>query len=186
VGFVTVLHPRGDIERPDGPTITRASVWIEQEIAIAAYIQRIEKRQLPVIVFKHKNVGLEGLRALLHLNPIEFSVESEVLASLPEHVGKWPVFTFKPRGSTLHDLIKVIIAPVSRSRSEGECPLEKLDDIGVLIRLHNGIHVRIPKADYIESWDDDLSKPKLILTRKYFQGHLPGYEDAAEFFLPAR
>jgi hypothetical protein len=45
--FITVLHPRGQIERPDHSVVTRASVWIEQEIAIAAYIQRIEKRALP-------------------------------------------------------------------------------------------------------------------------------------------
>lgn len=29
VAFVTVLHPRCQIERPDGPTLVRASVWIE-------------------------------------------------------------------------------------------------------------------------------------------------------------
>src|ERR1700751_752808 len=37
VGFITVLHPRGEIKRPNG-SIVRASVWIEQEIAIATYI----------------------------------------------------------------------------------------------------------------------------------------------------
>src|SRR5215472_1283701 len=39
IGFITVLHPRGVITRPDGTTFTRASVWIEQEIAIATYIR---------------------------------------------------------------------------------------------------------------------------------------------------
>src|ERR1700730_3696945 len=52
-GFITVLHPRGDIHRPDGSKITRASVWIEQEIAIATYIQSVEKRPLPIIAFAH-------------------------------------------------------------------------------------------------------------------------------------
>src|SRR5208282_5787967 len=40
VAFITVMHPRGEIRRPDGSTLFRASVWIEQEIAIATYIQR--------------------------------------------------------------------------------------------------------------------------------------------------
>ena len=30
-GFITVLHPRGKIVRPNGSELIRASVWIEQE-----------------------------------------------------------------------------------------------------------------------------------------------------------
>src|ERR1035438_5885828 len=51
--FITVIHPRGTITRPDGSKLTRASVWIEQEIAIATYIQHIEERSLPVLAFIH-------------------------------------------------------------------------------------------------------------------------------------
>lgn len=61
VAFITVLHPRGEIKRPDGSVVVRASVWIEQEIAIATYIQRVENRKLPIIAFKHRAVGREGL-----------------------------------------------------------------------------------------------------------------------------
>jgi hypothetical protein len=86
--FVTVLHPRGQIRRPDNSVVTRASVWIEQEIAIAAYIQRVEKRALPVIAFAHKDVSLEGLRTLLHINPIPFSKEADIIFRLPEHLLK--------------------------------------------------------------------------------------------------
>src|SRR5947207_7272769 len=89
VAFITVLHPRGEIRRPDGPMLVRASIWIEQEIAIATYVRRVEKRSLPIIAFKHKSVGLEGIRSLLHLNPIEFTDESEVLAALPERLAEW-------------------------------------------------------------------------------------------------
>jgi hypothetical protein len=67
VGLITVLHPRGEITKPDGTKHVRASVWIEQEIAIATYIQRVEKRALPVVAFIHSSVGREGLRDLLHL-----------------------------------------------------------------------------------------------------------------------
>ena len=82
-GFVAVLHPRGKIIRPDGSEHTRASVWIEQEIAIATYIKRVQNRELPVIAFIHKSVGREGIRDLLQLNPIVFTNEMEVLAALP-------------------------------------------------------------------------------------------------------
>src|SRR4029077_17184278 len=85
-GFITVLHPRGTLKRPDGSLHTRASVWIEQEIAIATYIKHVEKRDIPVIAFIHQSVGREGIRDLLHLNPITFSEEMEVLAGLPERL----------------------------------------------------------------------------------------------------
>ncbi|MGA9156213.1 MAG: hypothetical protein WB249_05435 [Candidatus Sulfotelmatobacter sp.] len=87
--FITVLHPRGKIVRPDGSTQVRASVWIEQEIAIATYIQRVGKRSLPVIAFIHRSVGREGIRDLLHLNPIPFADEAEILAALPELLEPW-------------------------------------------------------------------------------------------------
>jgi len=88
-GFITILHPRGTITRPNGSTIVRASVWIEQEIGIATYIQRIEKRSLPVIAFIHKSVGREGIRDLLHLNPIIFEDEADVLAELSQRLEPW-------------------------------------------------------------------------------------------------
>ncbi len=87
--FIAVLHDRGTIARPDGPAITRASVWIEQEIAIAAYIQHVERRNIPIIIFKHNSVGLEGLRSLLHVNPIPFSDESDIIFALPALLQNW-------------------------------------------------------------------------------------------------
>jgi hypothetical protein len=87
--FITVLHPRGKIIRPDGSIHIRASVWIEQEIAVATYIQRVEKRSLPVIAFIHESVGREGIRDLLHLNPIPFTNEGEILAALPDLLQPW-------------------------------------------------------------------------------------------------
>ena len=89
VAFITVLHPRGQISRPDNSVFNRASVWIEQEIAIATYIQRVEERELPIIAFKHRSVNREGLRQLLHLNPIEFTNEADVLEALPKLLERW-------------------------------------------------------------------------------------------------
>jgi hypothetical protein len=88
-GFITVLHPRGTIMRPDHTTHTRASVWIEQEIAIATYIRRIEKRELPVMAFIHEDVGLEGIRSLLQLNPKRFMIESQILDDLRVRLLGW-------------------------------------------------------------------------------------------------
>ncbi|SRR6266566_6728076 len=89
IAFITVLHPRGEITRPHGSKVIRASVWIEQEIAIATYIQRVENRSIPIIAFKHKSVSHEGIRNLLNLNPTEFTTEEEVLAELPKRLESW-------------------------------------------------------------------------------------------------
>jgi hypothetical protein len=105
VAFITVLHPRGEIRNPGGTVLVRASVWIEQEIAIATYVKRVGNRPVPIIAFKHKSVGREGIRDLLHLNPIEFSDEGEILAELPRHLASWK--SLKPSGIELKLTSKV-------------------------------------------------------------------------------
>jgi hypothetical protein len=65
------------------------NVCFEQEISIATCIQREEKCKLPVMAFIHKSVGREGIRDLLHLNPMSFTDESEVLAGLRERLLEW-------------------------------------------------------------------------------------------------
>lgn len=109
-GVVAVLHPRGDITTPTG-NVTRASVWIEQELAIAAYIEHVEKRKLQVIAFRHERVSLEGLRVLLHINPTPFREDSEVLAKLPELLKRWE--RMKSTG------ISVKLTSIERRHAEG-------------------------------------------------------------------
>lgn len=125
--LIVVLHPRGTIERPNDSPVVRASVWIEQEIAIATYIKRVEKRSLPIIVFKHVKVGREGLRDLLQLNPIEFTHESEVLARLPERLKDWRDL---PRSSHTD---AVLLADVI-SEMEDNLGKAKMPQIGVTYR----------------------------------------------------
>ncbi len=84
-GLVVVMHARGDITTPVGHKVVRASVWIEQEIAIAAFIQKIQKREIKIILYAEKGISLEGVRSQLHLNPIEFDDNSEV----EEHFKKY-------------------------------------------------------------------------------------------------
>ncbi len=87
--FIVVLHPRGTITRPDNSVLIRASVWIEQEIAIATYIKRFENRDMPIVAFKHTTVGREGIRELLSLNPIPFTDEADILTALPKFLREW-------------------------------------------------------------------------------------------------
>jgi hypothetical protein len=93
VGFIAVMHPRGDVVIPgrNTPLLTRASVWVEQEIAIAAFINRGRKQKIPTAVYRHASVGREGMRDLLHLNPVTFETNEEILAHLQIRLPSWNV-----------------------------------------------------------------------------------------------
>ena len=88
LALIVVMHPRGTITH-GGSSRVRASVWIEQEIAIATYIQRVDKRPLPIIAFIHRDVGREGIRDLLSLNPIPFESDDDVLGVLRDRLPLW-------------------------------------------------------------------------------------------------
>jgi len=90
-GFITVMHRRGNVcYGPDkSEPLDRASVWIEQEIAIAAYIQRTAKNDLLTAAYIEKGVGREGLRELLHLNPLEFTSNDQIITDLKTRLNTW-------------------------------------------------------------------------------------------------
>src|SRR5271163_3427219 len=62
VGLIVVMHHRGAVELPDGRKLVRASVWIEQEIALATLMQQILHRHLHVAFFAEKGIAIEGIR----------------------------------------------------------------------------------------------------------------------------
>jgi hypothetical protein len=131
--FITVMHPRGKIYRPAGSEHVRASVSIEQEIAIATYIQRVEKREFPVIAFIHRSVGREGIRDLLHLNPEPFVDESDVLAALPKRLLKWKSLPVSG--------LRVQLRSVNPTYREGHCVRQ------LVISLVNSSSQRVTKLD---------------------------------------
>ena len=87
--FVTVMHPRGTVTSPSGRSHTRGSVWIEQEIAIAAHLVHVHKKKLRVQAYVHHDIFLEGIRQQLHLNPVRFLTNSEILDDLRTKLPTW-------------------------------------------------------------------------------------------------
>lgn len=77
-GLVAVMHHRGNVSTPQGPRL-RGSVWIEQEIAIAAFVKQTQGRDMPVVLYLQEGISLEGVRQQLHLNPVTFRNSQEVL-----------------------------------------------------------------------------------------------------------
>jgi hypothetical protein len=88
VGFIAIMHDRGRVSIPNGQ-ITRASVWIEQEIAIAALMQQVAGRPLHVRSYIQEGITIEGVRQHIHLNPKIFRTEQEVLGDLRVVLKDW-------------------------------------------------------------------------------------------------
>jgi hypothetical protein len=76
-GFVAVLHNRGT-GNLGGHPFERASVWVEQEIAIAAFLVQVLERDIPVQVYIQRGIELAGIRQLLTTNPVSFDDEREI------------------------------------------------------------------------------------------------------------
>lgn len=89
VCLIAIMHPRGIVTFPDNKQEIRGSVWIEQEIAIAAYITQILKRPLKIAPYMHRSIRREGMRDQLLLNAVTFSDDSEVLKHLRELLPHW-------------------------------------------------------------------------------------------------
>lgn len=87
-GLVAIMHPRG-IVNAFGNQHTRGSVWIEQEIAIAAFMTHCLKKNMEVVVFTHEDIRREGIRDLLQLNPIAFRDDAEIVSKLPTVIKTW-------------------------------------------------------------------------------------------------
>lgn len=95
VGLIAIMHHRGIVNvPPPESTLMRASVWVEQEIAIAAFMQQVLNRSLHVALFIQKGVKLEGIRTQLQLIPVEFDRSEDVITRLREILPTWkePLF----------------------------------------------------------------------------------------------
>lgn len=66
-GVIFLLHEREQVSGSRGPFV-RASVWIQQEISMLAFLQQYDKVSLPVLAFKDAAVKVEGVAESLILN----------------------------------------------------------------------------------------------------------------------
>lgn len=92
VGFIAIMHPRGDVSNPRDPgepAWVRGSVWVEQEIAIAAFVSQALERPMQVRCYVHDSIRREGLRDKLLLNPVPFRSDSEILDDLALFLPSW-------------------------------------------------------------------------------------------------
>ena len=92
-GFVAVMQKRGKVDYPDSPAHHRASVWIQQEIAILHYRSFLSGRPIPMRIYLESGIEPEGLTQYSMINPIKFQDTQIIL----EDLAKWL------RGSTFDE-----------------------------------------------------------------------------------
>ena len=89
VGLIAVMHNRGTVTFPGGRTLERGSVWVEQEIAIAAFAQHVLKKDIEVALYLQNGIAFEGIRQQLRLKAIRFKTAQDVLADLAGRLPSW-------------------------------------------------------------------------------------------------
>jgi hypothetical protein len=144
VGLVVVLHSRGTV-RP--MNLIRASVWVEQEIAIAAFLQQVLGRTLHVVAYAEARIALEGVRESLLLNPKEFRRNQDVLDHLRLVLPTWKAPS--PRRGTADLAIKYKEKRITQQRHDYEL---------VVLLTNRG-------TEPISSYHVDLEFPFALLER---------------------
>lgn len=94
-GFVAVLQKRGEVHYPGFSTKHRASVWIQQEIAILFYRSFLLGRPIPMRIYAERDMIREGLITMSIINPIDFKNEDHLLENLAAWL-KGPAFEEQP------------------------------------------------------------------------------------------
>jgi hypothetical protein len=86
--FVAVTHRRDQVSEGR----YRGSVWVEQEIAIAAFMKQTLNLPIEVLAYIQDGIDLEGVRGLIILNPRKFLTDEDVIndikISLPQFLDK--------------------------------------------------------------------------------------------------
>ena len=90
-GFVVVMHPRGEVRDEKGNLTVRGSVWIEQEIAVISFVQHFVRKEteIKIAAYIHQSIKREGIRDLIHLNPVLFDNNDAILADLRSRLPDW-------------------------------------------------------------------------------------------------
>lgn len=142
VGLIVIMHYRGTVQTLDHK-LTRASVWIEQEIAIAALMEQVLHRPLHVALFIQRGIEIEGIRKQLHLNPIEFTRGEEVIARLHQILPDWK----GPRYMDDAELRELVDSEVSVKADHGY-----QHEFSIHVKNHSRVDLEIKR---IVLWSND-------------------------------
>jgi hypothetical protein len=124
--FVAIMHHRGNVDTPTG-RLTRGSVWVEQEVAIGAFVHHVLKRPLEVALYLQHGIALEGARQQLLLGPTLFDTSDDVLKDLRERVKRWNL-TITARRSLSAQWRSIRTRPAETHRHEHRLGVSLVND----------------------------------------------------------
>lgn len=94
-GYIAVLQNRGEVRFDDFDPIHRASVWIQQEIAVVFYRCFLLGRSIPMRIYMERGLRHEGFITVSIINPIQFDDKETVFKDLSKWL-KGPTFEEQP------------------------------------------------------------------------------------------
>lgn len=158
VGFIAVLHPREPI-RDSKPPQHRASVFIEQEVAIAAFIQQMNpEHKLHVAIFAHPKVQLEGVRHYLVAKARVFDSSADVLKTIEQVIlPTWQPIT-QSAASIECDCSRAILRSINNSRGTVTIELPFHVQAEQALPPNWEVHVECPEAELIHAPEPYSSK----------------------------
>ena len=127
------MHHRGKIE---GRDIIRASVWIEQEVAMATLMEQVLRRPLHVALFVQRGIAIEGIRQQIQLNPVEFTSSNGVITHLQEILPTWkePRYMGDEEKQALVDAVDLSIAVQTGINYNLTIQIENHSSLDVLVK----------------------------------------------------
>ncbi len=162
-GLIAVLHNRGEVCAGD-EVFTRASVWIEQEIAVATFITQVLQRHFRFAAFLEEGVVTEGMRKYLIANPYSFKSDNEVL----KHLGKLlPTWT-EIRGSDITVRLDFLEQSIESDRHEYLLLANVTNNGGQILRPSHA-ELEIPKRVLFNSSDFFRLKDRETKTHAFFR-----------------
>lgn len=115
-GLVCVMHNRGTVRNHESRSLIRASVWIEQEIGIAAFLTAVFKRDIKTRVYMERGINREGVRDKVIVNPMEFESNEEVLMDLPTIINLWAKEVVTQKGARFRQELIGLLEELSDNR----------------------------------------------------------------------
>jgi len=88
VGYIAVMHQRGTVQAGNAKHF-RGSVWIEQELAIVAFLRHLRKKRIRTLFLLERGIEAEGLRKHLIGEPEYFDEADEVVDKVRSEIEVW-------------------------------------------------------------------------------------------------
>lgn len=162
IGFISIMHRRGALESSKKSI---AYVWVEQEIAIAAFIQGTLNKEIHVLALTEPGIEIEGVRAQLLLNPVEFSTNEEALMHVRSKLASWSAKSLP--NASLELVLKIEKKKITAGRHDYDWVVE----------------VKNTGEAKVKEYHVDIEFPKAVLSNAKFVHEIEGRSSRTHLFL---